>query len=84
MTIGITKKVNNLENLDLNIADLSDLLKSVRMSVKSEDFNGYSEHSEDLCRYTDILDILRISDYTSIQVYSFRYGWPNLNYKLTF
>ena len=50
MTIGITKKVNNLEILDLNIEDLLDLLKSVRMTVKSEDFNGYSEHSEDLWR----------------------------------
>ena len=41
------------------------------MSVKSEDFNRYSEHSEDLCWYTDILDILGISDYTGIQVYSY-------------
>ena len=61
--------MNNLEILDLNIEDLSDLLKSTRMSVKSEDFNGYSEHSEDLYKYTDILDILGISDYTGIQVY---------------
>ena len=41
------------------------------MSVKSKDFNGYSEHSEDLCWYTDILDILGISNYTGIQVYSY-------------
>ena len=54
-----------------NFEDLSDLLKSAKMSVKSEDFNGYSEHSEDLCWYTDILDILRISNYTSIQVYRY-------------
>ena len=57
----------------MNIEDLSDLLKSTRMSVKSEDFNGYSRHSEDLYKYTDILDILGMSDYTGIQVYSFRY-----------
>ena len=64
MTIGITKKVNNLEILDLNIEDLSDLLKSTRMSLKSEDFIGYSEHSEDLYKYTNILDILGMSNYT--------------------
>ena len=64
--------MNNLEILDLNIEDLSDLLKSTRMSVKSEDFNGYSEHSEDLCWYTGILDILGISDYTGIQVYRYK------------
>ena len=60
----VLRKVNNLEILDLNIEDLSDLLKSTRMSVKSEDFNGYSEHSEDLYKYTDILDIL---EYPTIQ-----------------
>ena len=69
MATGITKNVQFRSFK--NIEDLSDLLKSIRMSVKSEDFNGYSEHSKDLRWYTDILDILRISDYTGIQVYRY-------------